>query len=69
MGRTVIVSGGSAANTAVGAARLGAAAGFVGKVRDDEVGGYFTRDLRATGVDFDTAPAGDGPSCQLQTAT
>ena len=62
MGSTVIVSGGSAANTAVGAAMLGAAAGFVGKVRDDEVGDYFTRDLRATGVAFATSAAADGPA-------
>ena len=62
MGQTVIVSGGSAANTAVGAAKLGAATAFVGKVRDDEVGGYFTRDLRSTGVAFATPPAMDGPA-------
>lgn len=61
MGETLIVSGGSAANTAVGASRLGAAAGFIGKVRDDEVGGQFTADLRATGVGFDTAAATVGP--------
>ncbi len=61
MGETLIVSGGSAANTAVGASRLGAAAGFIGKVRDDEVGGYFTADLRSTGVAFDTAAATVGP--------
>ena len=62
MGRTLVVSGGSAANTAVGAAKLGAAAAFVGKVRDDEVGGHFSRDLRSTGVAFATAPATDGPA-------
>ena len=62
MGRTTIMSGGSAANTAVGAAKLGAAAGFVGKVRDDEVGHYFARDLRDTGVRYDTALAADGPA-------
>ncbi len=61
MGSTVIVSGGSAANTAVGAAMLGAAAGFVGKVRDDEVGAYFTKDLRGTGVAFATSAATAGP--------
>ena len=62
MGPTTVVSGGSAANTAVGAARLGAAAGFVGKVRDDAVGGHFARDLRSTGVGFATAPATGGPA-------
>ncbi len=62
MGQTVIISGGSAANTAVGAAKLGARSAFIGKVRDDEVGGYFTHDLRGTGVHFATAPAVDGPA-------
>ena len=61
MGTTVIVSGGSAANTAVGAAKLGAASAFIGKVRDDEVGGYFSADLRSTGVAFGTPAAADGP--------
>ena len=62
MGQTVIISGGSAANTAVGASKLGARSAFIGKVRDDEVGGYFTRDLRGTGVHFATTPAVDGPA-------
>jgi sugar/nucleoside kinase (ribokinase family) len=62
MGPAVIVSGGSAANTAVGLASLGARAGFVGKVRDDELGGLFAHDLRATGVRFDVTPASEGPA-------
>ncbi|MDB5558766.1 MAG: adenosine kinase [Enterovirga sp.] len=60
MGPATIVSGGSAANTAVGAASLGATVGFVGKVRDDELGRLFTHDLNAVGVRFDTAPATQG---------
>jgi sugar/nucleoside kinase (ribokinase family) len=62
MGPATIVSGGSAANTAVGAASLGAKVGFVGKVRDDELGRLFTHDLNAVGVRFDTAPATSGPA-------
>ena len=62
MGPAVIVSGGSAANTAVGAASLGAKAGFVGKVRDDELGRLFAHDLNATGVAFSVPPATDGPA-------
>jgi sugar/nucleoside kinase (ribokinase family) len=62
MGPATIVSGGSAANTAVGAAALGCRTGFVGKVRDDEVGGIFAHDLRAVGVGFDVEPAGNGPA-------
>ncbi|HEX8664090.1 MAG TPA: adenosine kinase [Beijerinckiaceae bacterium] len=62
MGPATIVSGGSAANTAVGAASLGAKAAFVGKVRDDELGRLYTRDLGAVGVAFDVKPAVDGPA-------
>lgn len=62
MGPATIVSGGSGANTAVGAAMLGAKTGFVGKVRDDELGGLFAHDLKATGVRFPVAAAADGPA-------
>ena len=62
MGPAIVVSGGSAANTAVGAAALGASVGFVGKVRDDELGRLFAHDLNATGVRFDVPLATDGPA-------
>ncbi|GEO99019.1 adenosine kinase [Methylobacterium haplocladii] len=62
MGQTTVVSGGSGSNTAAGAAILGAKTGFVGKVRNDELGGLFAHDLRATGVRFDVAAATDGPA-------
>ena len=62
MGPAVIVSGGSAANTAVGAAALGARTGFIGKVRDDELGRLFSHDLVATGVGFGVTPSHDGPA-------
>ncbi len=62
MGPAVEVSGGSAANTIVGVASLGARAAFVGKVKDDELGRVFAHDIRAAGVAFDTPPASDGPS-------
>ncbi len=65
MGQTTIVSGGSAANTAVGAANLRVRAAFIGKVRNDEVGGFFAHDLRATGVHFATPAAGEGPATAL----
>ena len=61
-GPATIVSGGSAANTAVGAAMLGARVGYVGKVRDDELGGVFAHDLKAVGVGFDTPAASEGPA-------
>jgi len=62
MGPAHIISGGSAANTAVGVAALGARAAFIGKVKDDEVGGLFTHDIRAANVAFDSTAAQDGPA-------
>jgi sugar/nucleoside kinase (ribokinase family) len=62
MGPATIVSGGSAANTAAGLASFGARAGFVGKVRSDELGRLFAHDVRAAGVEFASSPASDGPA-------
>jgi adenosine kinase len=62
MGQTIVVSGGSAANTIIGAAALGARAAFVGKVKHDDLGHMFTHDIRAAKVDFETKPATDGPA-------
>jgi adenosine kinase len=62
MGPAVESSGGSAANTIVGAASLGARVAFVGKVKDDELGHAFMHDIRAAQVAYDTPPASDGPS-------
>ncbi len=61
MGPAVEVSGGSAANTIVGAASLGARTAFIGKVKDDELGVVFAHDIRAAGVSFTTPPASAGP--------
>ena len=60
MGQAVEVSGGSAANTMVGVARLGSSAGYVGKVRNDAAGAVFRRDIEAAGVSFATPAAEDG---------
>ncbi len=46
-------SGGSAANTIFGLAKMGATTAFVGKVNDDELGSIFSRDIRAAGISFD----------------
>jgi sugar/nucleoside kinase (ribokinase family) len=62
MGPAIEISGGSAANTIVGVANLGARAAFLGKVKNDTLGRAFTHDIRAAGVSFDTPLAGDGPS-------
>src|SRR6202012_5555553 len=62
MGPATQMSGGSAANTIVGLANLGARTAYVGKVRDDEVGRLYVQDIRAAKVTFDTPPASDGPA-------
>jgi sugar/nucleoside kinase (ribokinase family) len=59
---SVKVSGGSAANTAVGLVSLGGTASFVGKVRDDELGAAFRDDIRDAGVVFDVEPTSEGPA-------
>lgn len=60
MGQVIVKSGGSGANTAVGVASFGARAAFIGKVKQDDVGSFFTRDIRDTGVTFTTAHATEG---------
>ena len=60
MGPAIETSGGSAGNTAAGAAALGARVAFSGKVAKDQLGAIFGHDIRAMGVAFDTAPL-DGP--------
>ncbi|HLZ04653.1 MAG TPA: adenosine kinase [Bradyrhizobium sp.] len=62
MGPATMMSGGSAANTIVGIAGFGARAAYVGKVKQDEIGGLYIHDIRAAGVAFDTRPAADGPA-------
>src|SRR5580692_11141581 len=61
-GKAVQMSGGSAANTIVGIASLGARAAYVGKVRDDQIGRLYRHDIRAAGVTFETKPAAGGPA-------
>jgi len=60
MGPAVEVSGGSAANTLAGVAALGGQGAFIGKVRNDQLGGIFRHDIRATGVSFGTPAATEG---------
>src|SRR5271154_1606515 len=62
MGPAVEISGGSAANTIVGVANLGARAAYVGKVRDDQIGHLYTHDIRAAGVAFETKAASGVPA-------
>lgn len=53
-------SGGSAGNTAAGLASLGARTGYIGRVRNDDAGDAFRRDIREAGVRFDTPAAASG---------
>ncbi|KAA0234086.1 MAG: 5-dehydro-2-deoxygluconokinase [Acidimicrobiales bacterium] len=62
MGPATEVSGGSGANTAAGIASLGGRVGFIGKVRDDQLGEVFTHDIRSAGVRYTTDAATAGPS-------
>ncbi|MEO8692824.1 MAG: adenosine kinase [Acidimicrobiales bacterium] len=62
-------SGGSAANTMAGLASFGGRAGYIGKVRDDQLGDVFRHDIRASGVAYDVDPGNSGPStarCLIQ---
>jgi adenosine kinase len=62
MGPATEMSGGSAANTIVGIANLGARAAYVGKVKDDQIGRLYMHDIRAAQVAFKTGAATDGPA-------
>jgi len=54
-------SGGSVANTIAGIASLGGRGAYIGKVRNDTLGGVFAHDLKSLGVRFETMPATSGP--------
>lgn len=62
MGPAKEISGGSAANTLAGLSAMGAQCAFVGQVADDQLGGVFTHDIRAVGIDFDTAARAGEPT-------
>jgi fructokinase len=62
LGPGLETSGGSAANTLAGIAQLGGRAGFIGRVRDDQLGGIFAHDIRAVGTRYETPAARDGAS-------
>jgi sugar/nucleoside kinase (ribokinase family) len=57
MGPSIEISGGSAANTAVGIASFGGKSGFIGKIADDEFGRIFAHDIKGAGVSFAGKPA------------
>lgn len=55
------IAGGSAGNSVACLSSLGGAAGFIGKVAEDELGAVYRRSMRDIGVGFDTVPLRDGP--------
>ena len=62
LGPGLETSGGSAANTLAGIAQLGGRAGFIGRVRDDQLGAIFSHDIKAVGARYQTPAATSGPS-------
>ena len=60
MGEGVEISGGSGANTLAGIASFGGRGAYIGKVASDQLGDIFEHDIRAIGVDYDTARLTDG---------
>jgi sugar/nucleoside kinase (ribokinase family) len=62
MGPATITSGGSAGNTAAGAASFGSRTAYIGKVRADELGRIYRHDIESIGVSFPTAAAASGPA-------
>ncbi|MFZ5705138.1 MAG: adenosine kinase [Pseudomonadota bacterium] len=62
MGPVTRASGGSAGNTIAGLGSLGAKCGYIGKLKQDELGAAYQHDLLAAGVRFTTPMATDGPS-------
>lgn len=61
-GRVELRGGGSAANTCVAAAALGASVAYLGKIADDALGRAFADDLARLGIRFPTRPLRDGPA-------
>ena len=60
LGQSEKMSGGSAANTAVGIAELGGAAAFAGRVHDDPLGHAFCDDIKNASVAFNNPPHVNG---------
>ncbi len=60
MGPATEMSGGSVANSVAGFANLGGTAAYIGRVRNDQLGGIFNHDMRSLGVDIRLAPSDTG---------
>lgn len=61
MGPAIEASGGSAANTAAGLASFGAKTGYIGLVKQDELGKIYAHDLTSLGIAFTVPLATTGP--------
>lgn len=68
-----LASGGSTSNTIHGLARLGASAGYIGKVKKDEMGDFFEKDMRHSHIqphliysDIDTGIATTLMTCDAE---
>lgn len=60
MGERVQTPGGSVANTIAGIGSLGLPTGFIGRVRDDELGHFYADAMTNEGIDFVNAPVAGG---------
>lgn len=60
MGERMQSPGGSVANTVAGVAALGLRAGFIGRVRDDELGRWYAAAMTREGAEFANPPVADG---------
>ena len=56
------ISGGSSANTVVCLAELGNNVQFIGRVKKDEFGDFFSTDIKKSNTIFNTQPIDKGPS-------
>ena len=54
------ISGGSTANTVVCLAKLGNEVQFIGRVKNDQFGNFFSRDIKKSKTIFDTPPTTEG---------
>ncbi len=56
------ISGGSSANTVVCLAKLGNKVQFIGRVKNDEFGDFFSSDIKKSKTIFNTPPTNEGAS-------
>ena len=56
------ISGGSSANTVVCLAELGNRVQFIGRVKNDQFGNFFSSDIKKSNAIFNTPPIKKGPS-------